>query len=89
MPIRNLWFNYKLEAIEVFFTRAFNVNDQHVKALDYPDTDEEHDNALDVLLAYQDIVFRAIYLELNALVELEITILAKSILRKRGGNCID
>lgn len=84
MPIRNLWFNFKLEGLEVFFTRAFNINDQYVQALDHAETEEEHDHALDVLLAYQDIVFRAVYLELNALVELEITILAKSILQRKG-----
>jgi len=84
MPIRDLWFNYKLEGIEVFFKRAFNVDDGYVKALDHAETEEEHDHAVDVLLAYQDIVFRAVYLELNALVELELTSLAKSILQKRG-----
>ncbi len=84
MPIRNLWFNYKLEGIEVFFTRAFNVDDEYVKALDHAETEEEHDHAPDVLLAYQDIVFRAVYWELNALVELELTSLARSILQKRG-----
>src|SRR5215510_5297553 len=83
-PIRDLWFNYKLEGIEVFFKRAFNVDDGYVKAVDHAETEEEHDHAVDVLLAYQDIVFRAVYLELNALVELELTSLAKSILQKRG-----
>jgi hypothetical protein len=84
MPIRNLWFNFKLEGIEVLLTRAFNVNDEYVKVLDHAETEEERDHALDVLLAYQDIVFRAVYLELNALVELELTSLARSIQQRRG-----
>lgn len=84
MPIRNLWFNYKLEGVEAFFTRAFNVDDEYIKALDHAETEWEHDHALDIVLAYQDIVFRAVYSELNALVELELKSLARSILLKRG-----
>lgn len=84
MPIRNLWFDYKLEGIEVFLTRVFNVGDEYIKAFDHAETEEEHDHALDILSAYEDIVFRAVYLELNSLVELELKGLAKSILNKKG-----
>jgi hypothetical protein len=70
----------------VFNYRQYIVDDEYVKALDHAESQEEHDHALDVLLAYQDIVFRAVYWELNALVELELTSLAKSILQKKGEN---
>ena len=84
MPIRNLWFNYKLEGIEAFFTRAFSVDYEYIRPLDDPETEWEYDHALDIVWAYQDIVFRAVYSELNALVELELRSLARSILQKRG-----
>ncbi|HUW94709.1 MAG TPA: hypothetical protein VMW58_02905 [Anaerolineae bacterium] len=42
------------------------------------------EHAFGVLLAYQDIVFRGVYMELNALVELELKCLAASIMSARG-----
>jgi hypothetical protein len=83
MPIKNMWFDYRLDAIETFLAKAFDVDDKYVKALDNPDTEWEHDDAVDVLLGYQDIVFRAVYFELNALIELELKLLVLSI-KNRG-----
>lgn len=94
MPIRDLWFNYKMECIEVFLFRAFEVSDKYTIAVrppetedeleQYPQTLAEIDHAFDILLGYQDIVFRAVYSELNALVELEPKILAGSIIKDKG-----
>jgi hypothetical protein len=83
MPIRNMWFDYKLQGTEVFLSRAFDVDDEYLKALDYAETEAERDHAFDMLLGYQDIVYRAVYSELNSLVELELKELAKSILGAR------
>ena len=94
MPIKEMWYRYKMECIEVFLSRAFDVQDKYTLALRPPETEEELDqypetfaeieHAGDILLGYQDIVFRAVYSELNALVELELEDLAKSILEARG-----
>lgn len=86
MVIRNFWFNYKIRDIEVFLMRAFRVNDEYTQSLDCAETEDEYDDALDMVLAYQDIVFRAVYSELNSLVELELKSLAKSILESKGNN---
>lgn len=90
MPIRNMWFNFKLECIEVFLARAFEVNDEYVKTFDRgltedPDFNEmaAYDNAGDILLGYYQIVVRAALSELNALVELEFKNLAEAIVRER------
>jgi hypothetical protein len=86
MSIRNLWFNHKIQSIEVFLARSFSVDDEHTKSLELAETEAEYDHAIDILLAYQEIVFRAVYSELNALVELELKNLAKSILEAKGEN---
>jgi hypothetical protein len=90
MPIKNMWFNFKLECIGVFLQRAFEVNDEYVKTFlqglgDDPDCNEEADyeHAGDILLGYQEIVVRAALGELNALVELELTNIAETIVRER------
>lgn len=54
----------------------------------YPKTFNELEQAIDITIGYQDIVFRAVYLELNALVELELRRLAKSILINQGKKLI-
>lgn len=94
MPIKELWYKYKVECIDVFLSRAFNVHDKYTLALrapeteeeleQYPDTLGEIEHAVDILLGYQDIVFRTVYSELNALVELELKNLARSILEARS-----
>jgi hypothetical protein len=94
MPIKEMWYRYKMECIEVFLSRAFDVQDKYTLALRSPETEEELDqypstlaeidHAVDILLGYQDIVFGAVYSELNALVELELKNLAMSILSRRG-----
>ena len=100
MPIKELWYRYKIECLEVFLSRAFNVQDKYTLAFTEPETDDEEeldqypdqypktlaevDHAGDILLGYQDIVFRAVYSELNALVELELKNLARSILEAGG-----
>ena len=82
-----------MECIEVFLSRAFDVQDKYTLALRPPEAQEELErypellaeieHAVDILLGYQDIVFRAVYSELNALVELELKALARSILDAR------
>jgi hypothetical protein len=94
MPIKNLWLNYKLECLEAFLQRAFEVNDKYTKTVTPPESDAELgqyaktlgelDHAFAILLGYQDIVFRAVHLELNALVELELKYLARSVMSTRG-----
>ena len=84
MPIKNLLYDYKMQCIEVFLSRAFNVTDQYTHALEEAETEVELDHAFDILLGYEKIVFKAVYSELNALVELELKILAKSILDSKG-----
>jgi hypothetical protein len=94
MPIKEMWYRYKMECIEVFLSRAFDVQDKYTLALRSPETEEgleqypetlaEIEHAVDILLGYQDIVFRAVYSELNALIELELKNLARSILEARG-----
>lgn len=92
MPIKGMWYRYRIECIEVFLSRAFDVQDKYTP-MRTPETDEELEeyprtlfeleHASDILLGYQDIVFRAVYSELNALVELETKNLAMSILEAR------
>ena len=94
MPIKGMWYWYKMECIEVFLSRAFDVHDKYALALRSPETEEyldqypetfaEYEEAVDILLGYADIVFRAVYSELNALVEFELRNLARSILEARG-----
>jgi hypothetical protein len=94
MPIKELWYQYQMECIEAFLSRAFAVQDKYARALTPPETEEEIDeypetlaeieHAFDILLGYQDIVFRAVYSELNALVEFEFKTLAWSILEAKG-----
>jgi hypothetical protein len=94
MPIKNLWLNMKLECLGTFLDRAFKVDDYYARAVTPPESggDLEHyaktlgelENAFGILLAYQDIVFRAVYWELNALVELELKYLVGSIMSARG-----
>ena len=94
MPIKEMWYRYKIECIEVFLSRAFDVDDKYTLALRSPETEEEFEqypetlaeieHAGDILLGYQDIVFRAVYSELNTLVELELNYLARSILEAKG-----
>ena len=73
MPIKNLWLYYKLECLEAFLQRAFEVNDKYTKTVTPPESDAElgqytktlgelH-HAFGILLGYQDIVFRAVHLE--------------------------
>jgi hypothetical protein len=94
MPIKNLWLNTKLQCLETFLDRAFKVDDYYTRAVTPPESggDPEHyantlgelECAFGVLIEYQNIVFRALYLELNALVELELEYLARSTLSARG-----
>lgn len=94
MPIKELWFNYKLECIEVFLNRAFQVRDEYALAAglcdgepDFPATSDacvDPEHAVDILIGYDGIVLRAVYHELNALVELELKRLAQSILGANG-----
>jgi len=89
-----------MECIEKFLLRAFMVNDKYSIAQqdplklsdsqleEYPKTFPELEQAIDITIGYQDIVFRAVYLELNALVELELRRLAKSILINQGKKLI-
>jgi hypothetical protein len=93
MPIKEMWYSYKMECIEEFLSRAFEVQDKYTLALRPPETEEELDqypetlgeieHSVDILFGYQYIVFRAVYSELNALVELELKNLARSILEAR------
>jgi len=91
MPLLN--YPIRLNAIAIFLTRAFQVDDKYVKALDKEHTEEEWDEseevepdeAFDALLDYQEIVARAVLGELNALVEYELKWIAKSIRRKHHG----
>jgi len=120
MPIKGMWYHFKMECIEEFLSRAFLVRDHYTELLeaseapslegeqiednsqaeaeiehkeptdvegtdplfDYDEflAEAEYDRALDMLLGYQEIVFRAVYWELNALVELELKNLARSLL---------
>ncbi|MFZ1060874.1 MAG: hypothetical protein WAP47_16955 [Candidatus Rokuibacteriota bacterium] len=94
MPIKNLWLNMKLECIKTFLDRAFKVDDYYTRAVTPPEsggdpeqyakTLGELQDAFGMLLAYQDVVYRAVYMELNALVELELNYLAASITSTRG-----
>lgn len=94
MPIKGMWYGYKMECIEVFLSRAFDVKDKYTLAIRSPETEEEFEQypetlaeierAVDILFGYQDIVFRAVYSELNTLIELELKNLARLILEARG-----
>ncbi len=94
MPI--LHYPIRLNAIAIFLTRAFQVDDKYVKALDKEHAEEEWDEsgeidpdeAFDALLDYQEIVARAVLGELNALVEYELKWIAKSIRRKHHGKSL-
>lgn len=84
MRIKSLWFDHKLEVIEIFLDRATFIDDEYNKALlrgytGDPTEDAEADHALDVILTYQDIVIKAVFGELNALVEWELKRLARTI----------
>ncbi len=83
MPILAMWYRHKIESIELFLTRAFRVNDEYARAFrgDYDDSNDHihPDKAFDAMKGYQDIVFKAIFNELNALIELELKMLAKSV----------
>jgi hypothetical protein len=90
VPIYNLTFNYKLECIRAFLSRAFDVDDNYMRMIEGQDRDDSYrysfgdvEHAGDILIGYYDIVVRAALYELNALVELEITSLAGSIVRGR------
>ena len=85
MPIPNLWFNFQIEAIELFLTRVFNVEDEYTSAFLNPESEIEYEHAGDVLMAYQEIVFRAVYFELNALIESELLNRARQIIESIGG----
>jgi len=96
MPIKNLLYNYKIECIEIFLNRAFAISDeysiiqQEFQTLSasqheyYPKTFSDLEHRIDILLGYQNIVFRAVYMELNAIVELELKRLATSIQLKQN-----
>jgi hypothetical protein len=94
MPIKNLWLNTKLECLETFLERAFKVDDYYSRAVIPPESggDVEHyaktlgelEDAVGILLEYQDVVYRAVYLELNGLVERELKYLAASIVKAKG-----
>lgn len=94
MPIKNLWLNTKLACLETFLDRAFKVDDYYSRAVTPPESggDPDHfattlgelENVIGVLSAYQDVVYRAVYFELNALVERELKYLAASIMRAKG-----
>lgn len=89
MPIKQ--FPFRLASIRIFLDRAFKVDDEYLRAFGKEYTDKEwdavgevkHDYAVDVLLAYQDIVTRAALGELNSLVEYELKWIARSVLEKR------
>jgi len=95
MPIIN--YPIRLRAISMFLERAFKVNDEYIEIIDKDFTQEEwndfeegeHDDALDALLFYQEIVTRAVVWELNALVEYELMWTAKSIQRKQHGKSLE
>lgn len=80
----------------MFFERAFKVDDEYIRILDKEYTEEEwkefgeieQDQATDALLAYQEIVTRAVLGELNALVEYELKWIAKAIRRKHHGRSL-
>ena len=79
-----MWFEYRLECIATFLDRVFMVEDQYTRDLDRAYTgdfnnDAAIDHAWDMLLGYQDIALRAVVLELNGLVELELKLLARSV----------
>jgi hypothetical protein len=75
MPILN--YPIRLNSIKMFLDRAFLVNDDYVKIIDksYSEEEweafgeEEYERSWDLLLDYQDIVFRAVVWEINALIE--------------------
>lgn len=80
-----MWFNYKLETIRVFLTRAFQVNDEYTFAIEHGYTgnlqkDTEVDHAMDIRIGYENIVAKATINELNVLVEQEIKTLARIVL---------
>ncbi len=96
MPIKNILYNYKIECIEIFLDRAFMLEDKYSIAQQdplhlsehqlnmYPKTFNELEHVIDIVIGYQNIVFRAVYSELNALIELELKRLAKSILTNQN-----
>ena len=81
----------------MFLERASKVDDEYNEIIDKDYTQEEwddfeegeHDDALDALLFYQEIVTRAVVWELNALVEYELKWIAKSIHRKQHGKSLE
>jgi hypothetical protein len=81
MPIHEMWFTYKLEVIEAFLRRALSVEDEYTHALDHDPAGEpsadDWECAGDILIGYYQIVVRAALNELNALVELELSLLAR------------
>jgi hypothetical protein len=87
MPIRYFYIDVKLEGIRIFLHRAFNVDDEYVQTLDKEYSEKEwdeygeaeHDQSTDALLAYQEIVTRAALGEMNAVIELGLKGVAKSI----------
>ena len=81
-----MWYRHKIECIEVFLSRAVDIQDRYTLALESPMTEEIFEHSSDILLGYQDIVFRAVYSELNALIELELKNLARLILEEKGNS---
>lgn len=98
MLIESVGFYWKLESIELFLTRALKVYDEYARILNgenvsgwdfnYDDAVDaailEQEHAVSVIRSYQDIVLRAALGELNALVELELTNLARSIRKEQA-----
>ncbi len=84
----------KLYFIKIFINRAFSVSDEYTQAAEGENSVEEWDDdgdakyeqAVDVLLFYQEIVCRAALGELNSLIEYELKLVAQHICQRNLAN---
>jgi hypothetical protein len=83
----------KLYFIKIFINRAFSVSDEYTQAAegenpveewdDDGDEDAKYEQAVDVLIFYQEIVCRAALGELNSLIEYELKLVAQHIYQSK------
>ncbi len=85
----------KLDNARMFVERAFNVHDDYVRIAkgdyEFPEGMQGemlYENALDTLMAYQDIVLRAAFNEINAIVEYELKLIASTTLSQETGKSL-
>ena len=86
MSIKEVAYNFRIRCIETFLERAFMVDDEYTQTLEEYDhalepddyLQDQADRAFSMLLGYSELVFKTVFLELNALVEFELRFLAAS-----------